>query len=273
MLTPGRAAGVRGLPQQRGRTRPAVPAGAPGRGLARGGPAAEGGRRQGILLRTAFLGSVEIAVAPQLGGCRAQGPSFKVEAQRVEWQQWDLRVGFNGREGLVLYDVSAARDLIWRSGGIWRSGSACCRADPAACAGRPGRRCLGGFIAWMLAGDQVVRWCCWGTGRAGREGRVLPAVCHRQARTRPCHRTAAGRLHRPPGGRPAAAGGAPRVDRGDVRPLRGCALRACMACWLSCFIGRAPASSVGVPVVFALLPLTAPLPTQTYAHTTRAHAH
>ncbi|KAI8464298.1 MAG: copper amine oxidase [Monoraphidium minutum] len=35
-----------------------------------------------------------------------EGPSFKVDGHRVEWQQWDFRVGFNGREGLVLYDVA-----------------------------------------------------------------------------------------------------------------------------------------------------------------------
>lgn len=34
-----------------------------------------------------------------------EGPSFKIDGQRVEWQQWDFRVGFNGREGLVIYDV------------------------------------------------------------------------------------------------------------------------------------------------------------------------
>ena len=35
----------------------------------------------------------------------AQGPSFSVEGWRITWQQWDIRAGFNAREGLVLYNV------------------------------------------------------------------------------------------------------------------------------------------------------------------------
>lgn len=34
-----------------------------------------------------------------------QGPSFNVDGWHVQWQNWDLRLGFNGREGLVLYNV------------------------------------------------------------------------------------------------------------------------------------------------------------------------
>ncbi|MGB3495327.1 MAG: primary-amine oxidase [Elainellaceae cyanobacterium] len=34
------------------------------------------------------------------------GPSFTVEGQRVEWQNWSFRVGFTPREGLVLHTVS-----------------------------------------------------------------------------------------------------------------------------------------------------------------------
>lgn len=34
------------------------------------------------------------------------GPSFKVDGNKVEWQKWSFRVGFNYREGLVLHDVS-----------------------------------------------------------------------------------------------------------------------------------------------------------------------
>ncbi|MCC7369746.1 MAG: primary-amine oxidase [Chloroflexi bacterium] len=34
------------------------------------------------------------------------GPSFAVNGYEVRWQKWRLRVGFNGREGLVLYDIS-----------------------------------------------------------------------------------------------------------------------------------------------------------------------
>eukprot|EP00878_Enallax_costatus_P018606 GHUV01019596.1.p1 GENE.GHUV01019596.1~~GHUV01019596.1.p1 ORF type:complete len:681 (+),score=180.46 GHUV01019596.1:3034-5076(+) len=34
-----------------------------------------------------------------------QGPSFKVNGHHITWQKWDFRIGFNGREGLVLYDI------------------------------------------------------------------------------------------------------------------------------------------------------------------------
>ena len=34
-----------------------------------------------------------------------EGPSWQVDGHRVQWQQWDLRVGFNYREGLVLHQV------------------------------------------------------------------------------------------------------------------------------------------------------------------------
>src|SRR5205823_14243466 len=35
-----------------------------------------------------------------------EGTSFKVEGHLVSWQKWNFRVGFNPREGLVLYTVS-----------------------------------------------------------------------------------------------------------------------------------------------------------------------
>lgn len=35
-----------------------------------------------------------------------QGPSFRVNGHHVSWQKWDFRIGFNGREGLVLYNLS-----------------------------------------------------------------------------------------------------------------------------------------------------------------------
>ncbi|MBD1910222.1 MULTISPECIES: primary-amine oxidase [unclassified Leptolyngbya] len=34
-----------------------------------------------------------------------EGPSFEVEGHHIRWQKWDLRIGFNPREGLVLYQV------------------------------------------------------------------------------------------------------------------------------------------------------------------------
>jgi primary-amine oxidase len=44
-----------------------------------------------------------------------QGPSFEVDGYRVRWQNWDLRVGFNSREGLVLHDISYEDDGEARS--------------------------------------------------------------------------------------------------------------------------------------------------------------
>lgn len=35
-----------------------------------------------------------------------EGPSFSVDGWRVAWQHWTFRLGFNAREGLVLYDVA-----------------------------------------------------------------------------------------------------------------------------------------------------------------------
>ncbi|CVK86044.1 probable copper amine oxidase [Fusarium mangiferae] len=34
-----------------------------------------------------------------------EGPSFHIEGNRLTWEKWDLRVGFNYREGLTLHDV------------------------------------------------------------------------------------------------------------------------------------------------------------------------
>jgi primary-amine oxidase len=49
-----------------------------------------------------------------------QGPSFKVEGWKVEWQNWRFRVGFTPREGLVLHqlsydDLGRERPIIYRA--------------------------------------------------------------------------------------------------------------------------------------------------------------
>ncbi len=47
---------------------------------------------------------------------QAKGASFRVEGQAVEWQKWSLRVGFNPREGLVLYTVAYdGRPVLYRA--------------------------------------------------------------------------------------------------------------------------------------------------------------
>lgn len=49
-----------------------------------------------------------------------EGPSFTVEGNRVDWEKWSLRVGFDAREGLVLHqigfdDKGAVRPIIHRA--------------------------------------------------------------------------------------------------------------------------------------------------------------
>lgn len=48
------------------------------------------------------------------------GPSFTVEGHKVTWSNWELRLGFNPREGLVIYDVNyndkgTLRPVIYRA--------------------------------------------------------------------------------------------------------------------------------------------------------------
>lgn len=49
-----------------------------------------------------------------------EGPSFTVDGHEVNWQKWSFRIGFNSREGLVLYTVSyddqgAKRPILYRA--------------------------------------------------------------------------------------------------------------------------------------------------------------
>lgn len=44
-----------------------------------------------------------------------EGPSFSVEGQKVSWEKWSFRVGFNYREGLTLHDIYyEGRSLFYR---------------------------------------------------------------------------------------------------------------------------------------------------------------
>ncbi|KAJ5620289.1 hypothetical protein N7510_004273 [Penicillium lagena] len=44
-----------------------------------------------------------------------QGPSFQVDGHLVQWQKWRFRVGFNVREGVVLYNVTYdGRNIFYR---------------------------------------------------------------------------------------------------------------------------------------------------------------
>jgi primary-amine oxidase len=45
-----------------------------------------------------------------------EGPSFTVEGNRVRWEKWDLRIGFNEREGLTLHQISFdGRPIVYRA--------------------------------------------------------------------------------------------------------------------------------------------------------------
>jgi len=45
-----------------------------------------------------------------------EGPSFTLDGNLLRWQDWELRVGFDAREGLTLHDISiAGRPLIYRA--------------------------------------------------------------------------------------------------------------------------------------------------------------
>ncbi|MGH3951502.1 MAG: primary-amine oxidase, partial [Pseudonocardiaceae bacterium] len=45
-----------------------------------------------------------------------EGPSFGVDGNEIEWQNWRLRIGFNEREGLTLHQISFAdRPVVYRA--------------------------------------------------------------------------------------------------------------------------------------------------------------
>ncbi|WP_406693065.1 primary-amine oxidase [Saccharopolyspora sp. ID03-671] len=45
-----------------------------------------------------------------------EGPSFSVDGHRVRWENWDLRIGFNEREGLTLHQLSFHdRPVLYRA--------------------------------------------------------------------------------------------------------------------------------------------------------------
>jgi len=44
-----------------------------------------------------------------------EGPSFGVDGQKISWEQWTFRIGFNYREGLTLHDIHYdGRSLFYR---------------------------------------------------------------------------------------------------------------------------------------------------------------
>ena len=54
------------------------------------------------------------APAKPLDVVQPEGPSFTVEGNLISWLGWDVRVGFNGREGLVLHQLGYTKDGVRR---------------------------------------------------------------------------------------------------------------------------------------------------------------
>ncbi|MET0459075.1 MAG: primary-amine oxidase [Ilumatobacteraceae bacterium] len=64
-------------------------------------------------------GPVRTSLRP-LAITQPQGPSFQVDGNRVTWERWSLRIGFDAREGLVLHQVGFAdagrtRPVLYRA--------------------------------------------------------------------------------------------------------------------------------------------------------------
>ena len=56
----------------------------------------------------------------QLDVVQPEGPGYRVDGHKVSWENWDFRVGFNGREGLVLHTIGYThqgrrRPIIYRA--------------------------------------------------------------------------------------------------------------------------------------------------------------
>lgn len=55
-----------------------------------------------------------------LFGLQPEGPSWELDGNHVRWQQWDMRVAFDYREGLVLHQIGyedggRVRPVIYRA--------------------------------------------------------------------------------------------------------------------------------------------------------------
>lgn len=52
---------------------------------------------------------------------QAEGPSFTMDGHCLRWQGWDLRIGFNGREGLTLHQVGYTAENAKRRPILYRA--------------------------------------------------------------------------------------------------------------------------------------------------------
>jgi primary-amine oxidase len=98
-----------------------------------------------------------------LGVSQPDGPSFTVAGHEVRWQNWSFRVGFNPREGLVLYTVAYDRRPI-----LYRASIAemlVPYADPKESSYRKNAFDLGEYGLGILANSLALGCDCLGTIR------------------------------------------------------------------------------------------------------------
>jgi primary-amine oxidase len=115
---------------------------------------------------------------------QAEGASFGVQGHEVKWQKWSLRVGFNPREGLVLYAVDYdGRPVLYRAS---IAEMIVPYADPKASSYHKNVFDLGEYGVGMLANSLALGCDCLGTIRyfdghmADSRGRVVTiknAIC------------------------------------------------------------------------------------------------
>ena len=112
------------------------------------------------------------------------GPGFGIRGHEVSWQKWDLRVGFNPREGLVLYQIRYdGRPVLYR---VSISEMIVPYADPKISAYRKNAFDLGEYGVGMMANSLAIGCDCLGSIRyfdghlADSHGRVVTiknAIC------------------------------------------------------------------------------------------------
>jgi len=63
----------------------------------------------------AYVGASRTTLKP-IEITQPEGPSFTVEGNHLRWENWDLRIGFNEREGLTLHQIGFdGRPIVYRA--------------------------------------------------------------------------------------------------------------------------------------------------------------
>ncbi len=115
---------------------------------------------------------------------QASGPSFTVRGHEVKWQNWAFRIGFNPREGLVLYTISYSGRPILSRASI--AEMIVPYADPRESAYRKNAFDLGEYGVGMMANSLAIGCDCLGAihyfdghlaDAKGRDVTVQNAIC------------------------------------------------------------------------------------------------